>query len=55
MKRLFSATFDADEPLPEDITIKRADLEAVLLMVRELYRERKASLPFAPNLNPAQR
>lgn len=53
IKRLFSATFDQAEPLPEDITVKRADLEAVLLCFR--VRFMAGSVPESPNLNPNQR
>jgi len=59
VKRLFSATFDLDEPLPEDILIKRADLETVLIVFKELYMIRKLTAPAppfeAPTLHPAQR
>jgi hypothetical protein len=50
VKRLFSVTFDADEPLPETITVRRDDLECVLLCWKEQFTE----APEAPKMDPRQ-
>jgi len=49
VKRLFSATFDHDV-YPDDITIKRADLEAVLLV----FKQKHMLVVQAPQMHPEQ-
>jgi hypothetical protein len=51
-KRLFSATFDLDEPLPEHVTVRRDDLETLLLCWKENFTE--PAVPGKPTLHPAQ-
>jgi len=53
VKRLFSKVFDVSGVLSEDVTVKRADLEAVLLCFK--VREGLGAVPNAPNLHPEQR
>lgn len=54
VKRLFSATFDLDEPLPDTITVKRADLETVLLCWKDTFTA-KAPPVEKPVLDPRQK
>jgi hypothetical protein len=53
VKRLFSQVFDVEgaEMLSEDVTVKRADLEAVLLCFK--VREEVGAVP--QSFHPAQR
>ena len=55
VKRLFSATFDQDEPLPEDVMVKREDLEAVLLTFKDKHSTLTLTVvPEPPQMHPEQ-